>query len=127
MISPEEASNLRKQHAATLEADLDKIDEYKPNSDMLQGKWAGMVWPNTPEAKHEPRTGLPADQLKEVAKASVTLPEDFASHRVSWQPHALLTTYRTSTAGSRGTYRADSRALTQKSILRLPRPWLSGR
>lgn len=79
MITKEEASELRKKHSAALEADLAKVDDYIPKSDMLQGKWSDFVWPNSPEAKHDPATGVAQEKLKQVAKASVTLPEDFVS------------------------------------------------
>jgi probable 2-oxoglutarate dehydrogenase E1 component DHKTD1 len=58
---------------------MNKIDEYKPKSEMLEGKWSELVWPNSESAKHEPDTGVERDTLIEVAKASVTLPEDFVS------------------------------------------------
>jgi len=58
---------------------MNKIDEYKPKSEMLEGKWSGLVWPNSKSAKHEPDTGVERDTLIEVARASVTLPEDFVS------------------------------------------------
>jgi probable 2-oxoglutarate dehydrogenase E1 component DHKTD1 len=77
VISSSEASGLRKQYAASLEADLARVDEYKSRSEMLLEKWSGLVWPNTPEAEHQPCTGVSVRELKEVAKASVTLPDDF--------------------------------------------------
>jgi probable 2-oxoglutarate dehydrogenase E1 component DHKTD1 len=58
---------------------MNKIEEYKPKSEMLQGKWSELVWPNSESAKHEPDTGVERTTLIEVAKASVTLPEDFVS------------------------------------------------
>jgi probable 2-oxoglutarate dehydrogenase E1 component DHKTD1 len=79
VISSDEASQLRKAFTATLDADLGKIDEYKPKSDMLEGKWSKLVWPNSEAASHEPDTGVDRDVLVKVAKASVTLPEDFVS------------------------------------------------
>jgi len=58
---------------------MNKIDEYKPKSEMLEGKWSDLVWPNSEAAKHEPDTGVERDTLIKVAKASVTLPDDFVS------------------------------------------------
>jgi len=58
---------------------MNKIEEYKPKSEMLEGKWSQLVWPNSESAKHEPDTGVGRNTLIEVAKASVTLPEDFVS------------------------------------------------
>jgi probable 2-oxoglutarate dehydrogenase E1 component DHKTD1 len=88
VITSEEASDLRKKHAAMLEAELAKVDEYVPKSDMLQGKWSDFVWPNSSEAEHNPATGVSQEKLKEVAKASVTLPEDFVSYRKCSALHA---------------------------------------
>ena len=70
---------MRKSFTATLDADMNKIDEYKPKSEMLEGKWSDLVWPNSESAKHEPDTGVERDTLIEVAKASVTLADDFVS------------------------------------------------
>ena len=70
---------MRKSFTATFDADMNKIEEYKPKSEMLEGKWSKLVWPNSESAKHEPDTGVERATLIEVAKASVTLPEDFVS------------------------------------------------
>ena len=64
---------------------MSKIDEYIPKSDMLEGKWSKVVWPNSEQAKHEPDTGVDRELLVKVAKASVTLPADFVS-----APHRCL-------------------------------------
>lgn len=88
MLSPEEALDLRKKHAAMLEAELAKVDEYVPKSDMLEGKWAKFVWPNSGMAEHNPATGVSQEKLRQVAKASVSLPEDFVGYRALSAAHA---------------------------------------
>jgi probable 2-oxoglutarate dehydrogenase E1 component DHKTD1 len=80
---------LRKTFTAALDADMGKIDEYKPKSDMLEGKWSSLVWPNAETAKHEPETGVEREILVEVAKASVTLPDDFVSLTLIKVAHGL--------------------------------------
>jgi probable 2-oxoglutarate dehydrogenase E1 component DHKTD1 len=62
-----------------LEEALQKVDSYKPVTDMLKGKWSDLKWPASPEAKHSPRTGVPQGTLVDVAKASVELPTGFVS------------------------------------------------
>lgn len=38
-----------------------------------------MVLPSSDDATHNPETGVPIDTLKEVARASVAVPEGFVS------------------------------------------------
>jgi hypothetical protein len=53
------------------------VETYKPKSEMLEGKWGDMVWPNSEAAEHWPQTGLEEKQLVEIATASVSLPDTF--------------------------------------------------
>ena len=46
---------------------------------MLQGQWSGIIWPGSEDAVPEPETGVDAETLKSVGKASVTVPEGFVS------------------------------------------------
>lgn len=57
---------------------------------MLEGKWSKYVWPATEAAEHDPDTGVKREDLVEVAKASVTLPDDFVSPDDTICPGALL-------------------------------------
>lgn len=66
-----------------LGAALDDVDNFKPKSEMLGGKWADMVWPASPEAVPNPETGLPVDRLIAIGKASVELPDSFVRHPLS--------------------------------------------
>jgi len=123
VISSEQAADLRRSYTATLDADLGKVDEYKPNSDMLQGKWSKLVWPNSDAAKHELDTGVDRELLTEVAKASVALPDNFVSIAHSAQADMS----RTSTRDSSVMSQQDSKAWIQRSISPLRRPWPLGR
>jgi hypothetical protein len=76
-----------------LDAALAKVDEYKPKSDLLDGKWKGYAWPASDQAEHNPDTGVAKDVLIEVGKASVTLPEGFVSGSLGRAPCRGLATY----------------------------------
>jgi probable 2-oxoglutarate dehydrogenase E1 component DHKTD1 len=81
VITEQEGKEWRKGYTEWLEGCLNGVDGWKAKSEMLQGKWGDMVWPAGEKAIHEPKTGVSSDQLKEVAEASVTLPESFVSFR----------------------------------------------
>lgn len=85
-MSEMSASDFRSAYTSALDAHLAAVDSFKAKSEMLDGKWSGFVWPASGQADHQPDTGLPIDQLAEVAKASVTLPETFVSSRVMILP-----------------------------------------
>lgn len=68
---------MRADYQAELETALKEVESYKAKSEMLGGKWSDYVWPNSTEANHHPATGVAGDELIEVAKASVTLPDSF--------------------------------------------------
>lgn len=68
---------MRSEYQAELESALGNVDAYKPESEMLSGKWADYVWPNGPKAIHQPETGVNKDKLVKVARASVSLPDTF--------------------------------------------------
>jgi probable 2-oxoglutarate dehydrogenase E1 component DHKTD1 len=70
----------RSDYKKHLEEALQNVDDYKPGCDMLKGKWAEYKWPASPEAEHQPETGVSKDTLIEVAKASVKLPPGFVSN-----------------------------------------------
>nr|XP_019050186.1 oxoglutarate dehydrogenase (succinyl-transferring), E1 component [Kwoniella bestiolae CBS 10118]OCF29116.1 oxoglutarate dehydrogenase (succinyl-transferring), E1 component [Kwoniella bestiolae CBS 10118] len=80
ILTEETASQARKAYNARLEDHFSQIESYKAKSDMLEGKWKDYVWPAGSEAQHHPDTGVNNAELKEIAKASVTLPEDFNIH-----------------------------------------------
>ncbi|WWD16700.1 oxoglutarate dehydrogenase (succinyl-transferring), E1 component [Kwoniella shandongensis] len=74
------ATESRGQYTSQLEGRLNSVETYKHKSQMLQGKWSPYVWPAGGKAEHHPETGVPKDELIEVATASVTLPESFNVH-----------------------------------------------
>ncbi|OCF42377.1 oxoglutarate dehydrogenase (succinyl-transferring), E1 component [Kwoniella heveanensis CBS 569] len=79
-LSLEQASADRKAYVSQLEEQFTQSDSYKPKSEMLEGKWEGFAWPAGSEARHLPNTGVAKEQLIEVAKASVEVPEAFNVH-----------------------------------------------
>jgi probable 2-oxoglutarate dehydrogenase E1 component DHKTD1 len=79
VIAEEEAAEWRKSYEDWLAGCLGEVEGWKAKSEMLEGKWSGMVWPSSGEAVHDPATGVEVDTLKEVAAASVDLPESFVS------------------------------------------------
>nr|XP_019012250.1 oxoglutarate dehydrogenase (succinyl-transferring), E1 component [Kwoniella pini CBS 10737]OCF51031.1 oxoglutarate dehydrogenase (succinyl-transferring), E1 component [Kwoniella pini CBS 10737] len=80
VLTEETSSQARKTYTAHLEEQFNQIDKYMAKSDMLQGKWSNYVWPAGPQAEHHPETGVQKSELVEIAKASVTLPENFSIH-----------------------------------------------
>ncbi|WVQ94500.1 oxoglutarate dehydrogenase (succinyl-transferring), E1 component [Kwoniella sp. CBS 9459] len=79
-LPAEQASADRKAYVAQLEEQFAKSENYKPKSEMLEGKWNGFAWPADSGAQHAPETGVDKDQLIEVAKASVDVPDSFNVH-----------------------------------------------
>ena len=46
---------------------------------MLQDQWSGMVWPASEAAERDPPTGVQAEIMENVGRASVSVPEGFVS------------------------------------------------
>nr|XP_019004663.1 oxoglutarate dehydrogenase (succinyl-transferring), E1 component [Kwoniella mangroviensis CBS 8507]OCF68124.1 oxoglutarate dehydrogenase (succinyl-transferring), E1 component [Kwoniella mangroviensis CBS 8507] len=80
VLTQESASQARITYNEHLEAQSSQMEKYKPKSDMLEGKWKNYVWPAGSEADHHPDTGVNKGELTNIAKASVTLPENFNIH-----------------------------------------------
>ena len=70
---------IRTTYKAHLELELAKVSSYEPATSMLEGQWAGMVWPASPDAKWDPETGVEGDVLSKVGRGSVAIPEGFVS------------------------------------------------
>ncbi len=68
----------RQEYTKELETAMDRVESYRPGSQMLEGKWKGMRWPSLSE-RSDPETGVSEERLKDVAVASVSLPETFVS------------------------------------------------
>ena len=77
LVKADDAAGWRQKYDQQLEEDLEKVDGYSAKSEMLEGKWSKLVWPSTNQAMHDPETGLAEEELKDVAKASVELPDTF--------------------------------------------------
>jgi len=91
VVTADQAKSFRSLYSEKLEGHLSKVEGYKPKSDMLGGKWKDLVWPVGARAAHDPETGVNEDTLKQMARASVTLPETFVGDPLA------LTHGRTST------------------------------
>lgn len=48
-----------------------------PSASMLEKQWKGMVWPASSSADRNPETGVLEEQLKEVGRASIKIPDGF--------------------------------------------------
>jgi len=77
ILEPEEVAELRASYKAHLDGELAKSSDYQPKAAMLEGQWKGLVWPASPAAISNPDTGVDAEVLQTVGKASVTVPEGF--------------------------------------------------
>ncbi|RXK41404.1 oxoglutarate dehydrogenase (succinyl-transferring), E1 component [Tremella mesenterica] len=75
-----EATESRKTCSVELARHLELVDDYRPKSEMLDGKWKGFVWPALDGVEHDPLTGVDKEVLEEVGRKSVTLPEGFNVH-----------------------------------------------
>ena len=81
ILTEEAAGTVRARHKDFLASELAAAPAHKPGSNlsMLTGQWSGVTWPGSDDAVREPDTGVDADTLKGVGKASVTVPEGFVS------------------------------------------------
>jgi len=86
-LSRDAALSFRNSYKATIVEALSASASYSPPLVKLDGRWsstkidgkdAKMVWPSSPEARTFD-TGVGAESLKEVGKASVSVPEKFVS------------------------------------------------
>ena len=80
VISPSEAEQVRTAHESYLASELAAADAYAPSMEsvpMLTSQWAGMVWPGTAAREDEPDTGFDLEKLKEIGRASVSIPDRF--------------------------------------------------
>lgn len=80
VMTSEEILSLRTDYKAHLDTALAQVPTYVPSQTMLKNQWEGMVWPTSPEAAHEPETGVPREVLSRVVKASVEVPAGFEIH-----------------------------------------------
>lgn len=83
-MSEESAAADRAAYKQHLEKELAKADGFKPEADMLSGKWSGLVWPGEiSKAIQSPKTGVKAQTLVEIGKTSVATPVGFVSPKLA--------------------------------------------
>jgi len=70
---------VRTTYKAYLESELAKVSSYEPAASMLEGQWAGMVWPASAGARWDPETGVEGNVLRRVGRGSVAIPDGFVS------------------------------------------------
>lgn len=81
LLSEESAAADRAAYKEHLEKELAKADTFKPEADMLAGKWSGLVWPGEiSKVIQAPKTGVKAQTLVDIGKTSVAAPVGFAIH-----------------------------------------------
>ncbi|HEY8351844.1 MAG TPA: thiamine pyrophosphate-dependent enzyme [Sphingomonadales bacterium] len=79
VITPEEEQKMRTDFENMLEAEFEAAQSYKPNkADWLEGRWSGL---GLPGADRRAQTGLPLDDLRQIGRAIVHIPEGFEIHR----------------------------------------------
>ena len=79
VITEADVDALRTSYKSHLESHLSQVESFVPKADMLQAQWTGIVWPGDKNADHQPKTGLPREELMDIGKASVAVPEGFVS------------------------------------------------
>ncbi|EJD52834.1 dehydrogenase E1 and transketolase domain-containing protein 1 [Auricularia subglabra TFB-10046 SS5] len=80
VLTTADAAAVRQEAREYLDNEVAAAAAFKPEADMLKAKWSGYVWPASKDALHSPVTGVDASLLREVGKASVTLPPHFNIH-----------------------------------------------
>lgn len=82
-MSEESAAADRAAYKEHLEKELAKADTFKPEADMLAGKWSGLVWPGEiSKVIQAPKTGVKAQTLVDIGKTSVAAPVGFVSPKL---------------------------------------------
>ncbi|KAF8158979.1 dehydrogenase E1 and transketolase domain-containing protein 1 [Mycena galopus ATCC 62051] len=80
VLDANKIASVRAAYKSELEAALSRVSSHVPSASMLEKQWKGMVWPASPSADRKPETGVEAEQLKAVGRASVQIPEGFEIH-----------------------------------------------
>ncbi|PPQ78664.1 hypothetical protein CVT25_010552 [Psilocybe cyanescens] len=80
VLTLEDINTVRTSYKSKLEAELARMASYVPSASMLEKQWAGIVWPASVEAQHDPSTGVEKEKLEKIGKASVAVPEGFQIH-----------------------------------------------
>lgn len=80
LITKDQIDAFRATEKSHLEAELAKVETFKPEDLTLRGQWERMVWPSSSQVEKSdwsPDTGISEEELLKVGKASVVLPDNF--------------------------------------------------
>ncbi|KAJ6475095.1 thiamine diphosphate-binding protein [Mycena vitilis] len=80
VLDPNKISSIRAAYKSELEAALARVSDHVPSASMLEKQWKGMVWPASSSADRNPETGVDQEQLKDIGRASVKIPDGFEIH-----------------------------------------------
>ncbi|KAJ7781815.1 thiamine diphosphate-binding protein [Mycena maculata] len=80
VLDENEIASIRAAYKSELDAALSRVSSYVPSASMLEKQWKGMVWPASPSAERNPETGVEPEQLRDVGRASVKIPDGFEIH-----------------------------------------------
>ncbi|KAJ6559045.1 Transketolase, pyrimidine binding domain-containing protein [Mycena vulgaris] len=80
VLDPTKIAAIRTTYKSELDAALACVPSHVPSASMLEKQWSGMVWPASSAAESHPATGVEQEQLKDVGRASVIIPDGFEIH-----------------------------------------------
>ncbi|KAJ7695948.1 dehydrogenase E1 and transketolase domain-containing protein 1 [Mycena rosella] len=80
VLDPTKIAAIRTAYKSELDTALTRVPSYAPSASMLEKQWTGMVWPASSAAERNPETGVEPEQLKDVGRASVSIPDGFEIH-----------------------------------------------
>ncbi|KAJ7134754.1 dehydrogenase E1 and transketolase domain-containing protein 1 [Mycena epipterygia] len=80
ILDPNKIASIRSAYKSELDGALSRVASHVPSASMLEKQWKGMVWPASSSADRNPETGVLEEQLKEVGRASVKIPDGFEIH-----------------------------------------------
>eukprot|EP00698_Gefionella_okellyi_P012802 TRINITY_DN3470_c0_g1_i1.p1 TRINITY_DN3470_c0_g1~~TRINITY_DN3470_c0_g1_i1.p1 ORF type:complete len:851 (+),score=171.46 TRINITY_DN3470_c0_g1_i1:75-2627(+) len=87
VVSEAETQAVRAKFDSHYEAEFQAAQTHKPTTDSLGGKWANMTNGLHANAAAAVDTGVDIETLKDVARASVTLPAGFVAHERLQRSH----------------------------------------
>ncbi|KAF8997053.1 dehydrogenase E1 and transketolase domain-containing protein 1 [Cyathus striatus] len=80
VLTQADITSIRSAYRDHLESELTETPSYQPAPFTSTGQWSEIVWPASEEANHNPITGVQGETLKDIGKASVTVPDGFEIH-----------------------------------------------
>jgi len=82
LVTKDDIDQMRAEWRATLEAEFDAGQSYKPNkADWLDGAWSGLKKADDGDEQRRGKTAVPVKTLKEIGKKLTEVPADFEVHR----------------------------------------------